>query len=107
MCLCIGNVYVTIFMNNCVYIMYNHVYIMYLHVRYSISESVFIVTWRLASSCPKKQNKTTSTTTCRKIFILILVAVSQQKHSLLSPISAPSVYGVSFLKMIELVGLFP
>lgn len=26
---------------------------------------------------------------------------------LLLPISAPSVYGVSFLKMIELVGLFP
>lgn len=30
-----------------------------------------------------------------------------EKHCLLSPISAPSVYGVSFLKMIELVGLFP
>lgn len=79
--------YVTIFMYNCVYIMYNHVYIMYLHVRYNIS--VFIVT------------------TCSKSFILISVAVSQQKHGLLSPISAPSVCGVSFLKMIELVGLFP
>lgn len=60
---------------------------MYLHVRYNIS--VFIVT------------------TCSKSFILISVAVSQQKHGLLSPISAPSVCGVSFLKMIELVGLFP
>lgn len=29
------------------------------------------------------------------------------KQCALSPVSAPSVYGVSFLKMIELVGLFP
>lgn len=40
-------------------------------------------------------------------FILILVHINQKKYSLLPPISAPSVYGVSFLKMIELVGLFP
>lgn len=42
------------------------------------------------------------------VLILIPVAESHKKqHRLLSPISAPSVYGLSFLKMIELVGLFP
>lgn len=39
--------------------------------------------------------------------MLSSVSLSHQKHCLLSPIRAPSVYGLSFLKIIELVGLFP
>lgn len=58
---------------------------------------------------PDKLNQTTSTATNSNSFIdfFISVAVSEEKHCDLSPIRAPSVYGLSFLKMMELVGLFP